>query len=180
MSIMLVAVTITFLLLTLPQYIRHVVFTFVDFRGSAEKIALSSFLYHGSQKLYMTNSCVNFILYSATGTLFHSTNGLILLIALAKMAWIRLQTNWVTYFLGSRFRQDVRKLFSRQTKRIERLNVCCKHRERGDKAGPSVFIGSPLAKNNGAEVQINDGELDDPWRDYGSGGGSESKWRPFK
>ena len=69
MSIMLVAVTITFLVLTLPQYIRHVVFTFVDFNGRAEKIALSSFLYHASQKLYMTNSCVNFILYSATGTL---------------------------------------------------------------------------------------------------------------
>ena len=70
MSIMLVAVTITFLVLTLPQYIRHVTFTFVDFSQTSEKIALSGFLYHASQKLYMTNSCVNFILYSATGTLF--------------------------------------------------------------------------------------------------------------
>ena len=100
------------------------------------------------------------------------------------MAWIRLhmmklETNWVIYFSGSRFRQDVRKLFTRLIKSIERLNVCCKHRERGDKAGPSVFIGGPLAKSNRAEVQINDGELDDPWRDYESGGGSESKLWPF-
>ena len=67
MSIMLVAVTITFLVLTLPQYTRHIIFTFVDFSSTPENIALSRFLYHVSQKLYLTNSCVNFILYSATG-----------------------------------------------------------------------------------------------------------------
>ncbi len=71
MSIMLVAVTVTFLILTLPQYVRHVVFTFVHFNQTAERIALSAFLYHSSQKLYVTNSCVNFILYSATGEFCH-------------------------------------------------------------------------------------------------------------
>lgn len=67
MSGMLVAVTTAFLILTLPFYIRHITFAFVDFDQTAEKVALTYLFYHISQKLYILNSCINFVLYCVTG-----------------------------------------------------------------------------------------------------------------
>ena len=63
----LLLVTFSFLLLTLPQYVRYVVYIFVDYSQSPETKNVHFFAYHITNKLYYTNSVINFALYCIAG-----------------------------------------------------------------------------------------------------------------
>ena len=63
LSKVLLMVSLAFLILTLPQYIRYAVYSFLDPVSSTATYATYVLMYHVSQKLYMTNSAVNFFLY---------------------------------------------------------------------------------------------------------------------
>ena len=88
--VMLLLVTFTLLILTLPQYIRYVVYLIMNSRADAEAYATYILVYNITQKLYFTNSMCNIFLY-AIG--------------------------------GSKFRQDVKELFCRRSKRLTRTNT---------------------------------------------------------
>ena len=70
LSKMLLTVSFTFLILTLPQYIRYAVYTFVDAGDDPTVYANYVLLYHITQKLYMLNNAMNFVLYSISGARF--------------------------------------------------------------------------------------------------------------
>ena len=71
-TIMLLVVTFTLLLLTVPQYLRYVIFKFVDQFSSPARNAFYVFMYHVTNKLIFTNSAINFFLYSLAGSKFRS------------------------------------------------------------------------------------------------------------
>ncbi len=68
---MLVLVTSLFLILLFPTYVRFVYTTIVG-RDTPEKRAAGLLLYHISNKLYSTNSGINFFLYCISGQKFRS------------------------------------------------------------------------------------------------------------
>lgn len=71
LTAMLLMVTFAFLFLTLPQHIRYAVYTdVVDQRESESSYALYVLIYHITNKLFYTNSAVNFFLYCASGPKF--------------------------------------------------------------------------------------------------------------
>ncbi|CAH1800623.1 unnamed protein product [Owenia fusiformis] len=72
LTAMLLFVTFTFLALTLPQYIRYIVYADIHFKESAKEYALNTLLYHISNKLWFSNSAVNFYLYCLCGSKFRS------------------------------------------------------------------------------------------------------------
>ena len=55
LTAMLMLVTFTFLLLTLPQYIRYIIYMFLDYKTQAHDYAVFMLLYHVSNKLWFTN-----------------------------------------------------------------------------------------------------------------------------
>ena len=67
---MLLCVSFVFLILTLPIYIRQMVYQFIDETTSPEAYARYIFFYFFTQGLYFTNSSVNFYLYCLAGSKF--------------------------------------------------------------------------------------------------------------
>ena len=67
---MLLLVVIMFVLLTTPQYIRYIYFSYIDRWQSPEVYANYFFVYHLSNKLIFTNCAVNFYLYMIASALF--------------------------------------------------------------------------------------------------------------
>ncbi|CAH1783616.1 unnamed protein product [Owenia fusiformis] len=70
LTLMLLLVTFTFILLTLPQYIRYTLYVTLDYHSSAKLYALYTLIYHISNKLWFTNCAVNFYLYCLVGEKF--------------------------------------------------------------------------------------------------------------
>ena len=68
--IMLLCVTFTLLLLTLPLYLRYALFLVIDYRTNPRMYAIYILVYHLSHKLYLTNNAVNALLYCASGSKF--------------------------------------------------------------------------------------------------------------
>ena len=68
--VMLLCVSFVFLVLTLPIYIRQMVYQFIDATTSPEAYARYIFIHFFTQGLYFTNSSVNFYLYCLTGSKF--------------------------------------------------------------------------------------------------------------
>ena len=68
-QIRLILILVTFVLLglTLPQYVRYLVFTIVTYEHSHKTQATFIFCYHLTQKLVQTNCAVNFYLYCLSG-----------------------------------------------------------------------------------------------------------------
>ena len=72
MIAMLFFVTIALLLLTLPMYARLIVASSVDYNSSPEAYASFFLLIHVSNKLFVTNNCINFFMYVISGTKFRN------------------------------------------------------------------------------------------------------------
>ena len=72
LAIMLMLVCIALLILTLPVCIRYILAIMLDYEHNPYHCALYTFVYHLSQKLYFTNSAVNFYLYCIGGTKFRA------------------------------------------------------------------------------------------------------------
>ena len=70
--VMLLCVSFVFLVLTLPIYIRQMVYQFIDETTSPEAYARYIFFHFFTQGLYFTNSSVNFYLYCLTGSRFRN------------------------------------------------------------------------------------------------------------
>jgi len=70
LAIMLAVVTLSFLALTLPQYVRFIVFHFVRQPKSHYMQEVLGFLYNIAHKLFYMNNAVNFYIYCLTGTRF--------------------------------------------------------------------------------------------------------------
>ena len=71
LTIMLLLVTILFLILLFPTYIRFIYSTFVG-RDTPSKYATSSLMLEITYKLYNTNSGINFFLYCISGERFRN------------------------------------------------------------------------------------------------------------
>ena len=72
LTVMLLVVTTAFLVLTSPQYIRYIIFSFLNITQDEETFALATLLYHMTNKLFYTNSAVNFYLYCIAGSKFRT------------------------------------------------------------------------------------------------------------
>ena len=72
LTVMLLVVTTTFLLLTSPQYVRYIIFSFLDITQDEQTFAFATLFYHLTNKLFYTNSAVNFFLYCIAGSKFRS------------------------------------------------------------------------------------------------------------
>ena len=68
--ILLLLVTFSLLILTLPQYVRYVVYLILNSRADPEAYATYILVYNITQKLYFTNSMCNFFLYAIGGSKF--------------------------------------------------------------------------------------------------------------
>ena len=68
--VMLLLVTFSLLILTLPQYIRYVVYLILNSRADVETYATYILVYNITQKLYFTNSMCNIFLYAIGGSKF--------------------------------------------------------------------------------------------------------------
>ena len=71
LTIMMLSITSVFMVLALPIYMRHLVFTFYNIGSSARAIAASTLLYHVTNKAFYTNSAINFFLYVISGKVLH-------------------------------------------------------------------------------------------------------------
>jgi len=69
---MLLLVTFALLFFTLPQYTRYIVYLFVSYKENALTYAFFVLIWNITNKLYYTNSAVNFFLYCISGTKFKS------------------------------------------------------------------------------------------------------------
>ncbi len=70
LTVMLLCVTFVFVLLTMPQYTRYIVYTFLPMDGDSATFATFVLIYHITNKAFYTNSAVNFWLYVASGSKF--------------------------------------------------------------------------------------------------------------
>ena len=70
LTVMLMLVSFTLLALTMPMYIRLMVYSFVDTMSSVNTYALYTFMWNLTSKLFFTNNCCNFLLYCLGGTKF--------------------------------------------------------------------------------------------------------------
>ncbi len=70
LTIMLLTVSLLFLVFTMPQSIRFIVFQFIDKERNAETFATYTLLVHMTNKLFSTNSAINFYIYCLTGSKF--------------------------------------------------------------------------------------------------------------
>jgi hypothetical protein len=66
----LLLVSFTLLILTVPLYIRNIVYTFYDRNASLQTFILYNFFFHITSKIYCSNSSVNFFLYILGGKKF--------------------------------------------------------------------------------------------------------------
>ena len=71
LTIMLLLVTMLFLILLLPTYIRFIYLTFVE-RDTPAKYASSMLFFQITFKLYTTNNGINFFLYCISGKKFRN------------------------------------------------------------------------------------------------------------
>ena len=71
LTIMLLLVTMLFLILLIPTYIRFIYLTFVE-RDTPSKYASSMLFFQVTYKLYTTNSGINFFLYCLSGQKFRN------------------------------------------------------------------------------------------------------------
>ena len=69
---MLLLVSLTFLILTLPQCLRYIVFSFVDYQQDAYTFSIFYLYFVISTRMYATNVAVNFYLYCISGTRFRN------------------------------------------------------------------------------------------------------------
>ncbi len=67
---MLLFVTFTFLVLTLPQSLRFVVVSFIDYQNDPHIFSIFYLYFTASTRLFVFNSSVNFYLYCMSGTRF--------------------------------------------------------------------------------------------------------------
>ncbi|CAH1796908.1 unnamed protein product [Owenia fusiformis] len=72
LTFMLLAVTFTFLVLSLPQYLRYIIYAILDKHASPEVYATYMLIYHITNKLFFTNASVNFYLYCLSGSRFRN------------------------------------------------------------------------------------------------------------
>ena len=72
LTIMLLGVTTVFLVLTSPQYIRYIIFSFLNITRDEQTFAFATLFYHLTNKLFYTNSAVNFYLYCIAGSKFRT------------------------------------------------------------------------------------------------------------
>ena len=70
MIAMLFLVTVALLLLTSPQYIRYIISSSVNYTTSPQAFASFYLFIHASNKLFVTNYCINFFMYVTSGTKF--------------------------------------------------------------------------------------------------------------
>ena len=63
-------VTTALLLLTFPQYVRYAAAAIWDYKVDPDSYASFIMLYHTSNKLFVTNNCINFALYVLSGNRF--------------------------------------------------------------------------------------------------------------
>ena len=66
----LLMVSFTLLVLTMPFYVRNIVYTFYDKNASLKTFILQNFLWHVSSKIFCLNNAVNFFLYILGGKKF--------------------------------------------------------------------------------------------------------------
>ena len=71
LTIMLLLLTMLFLILLFPTYIRFIYLNFVK-RDSASKYASSMLFFQITYKLYTTNNGINFLLYCISGKKFRN------------------------------------------------------------------------------------------------------------
>ena len=69
-AVLLIVVTSTFLLLTMPLYISYLLFAFIDYEGDLDTRGVLVLIYHIAHKICITNSAINFVLYLFAGTRF--------------------------------------------------------------------------------------------------------------
>lgn len=67
---MMVAVAVAFIFLTMPQYVRYVIYIFVDYQCSSHRYAVFALCFNITNKLFIANNAVNFYLYCMTGAKF--------------------------------------------------------------------------------------------------------------
>ena len=70
MTLMLLILSFIFIAAILPQFIRHVFYSFKEKSGGHEDHAVYLFILVVTHMFYMTNNCVNFYLYCATVSMF--------------------------------------------------------------------------------------------------------------
>ena len=70
LTMMLLLVTFTFLVLTLPQYVRYLLAIFWNYYANAEDYASFLLLAHASNRIFYVNSACNFFLYCMSGSKF--------------------------------------------------------------------------------------------------------------
>ena len=70
LAIMLFGISLAFLLLSLPQYIRYFISALSDFDDDPVQLANFLLLFSVSNKLYVLNTAINFYIYAVTGRTF--------------------------------------------------------------------------------------------------------------
>ena len=65
-TLMLLILSFLFLVTILPQFIRHVVYTYVHHKGNPEFYAMYILFFNITHMLYLVNNSINFYLYCAT------------------------------------------------------------------------------------------------------------------
>ena len=70
LTAMLLGVTVTFLIVSLPIYVRYIYYDFNTFTDTPTSYATYIFVAHATHKLFTTNNAVNFYLYCITGSKF--------------------------------------------------------------------------------------------------------------
>ena len=70
LTAMLILVTFALLILTIPQYLRYLIFSFIQYKHDPQLYATYILLYHLSQKIAFINNAINFFLYCFSGSRF--------------------------------------------------------------------------------------------------------------
>ena len=68
LTAMLILVTFALLVLTIPQYMRYLVFSIINYRNDPQLYATYILVYHSSQKTAFVNNAINFFLYCFSGS----------------------------------------------------------------------------------------------------------------
>ena len=68
LTAMLILVTFALLILTIPQYLRYLVFSIINYRQDPQLYATYILVYHSSQKTAFVNNAINFFLYCFSGS----------------------------------------------------------------------------------------------------------------
>ena len=66
----LLMVSFSFLILTMPYYVKNIVYIFYNENTSLEKFILLNFLWHVTGKIFILNNAINFFLYILGGKKF--------------------------------------------------------------------------------------------------------------